>query len=814
MTVEERCKRMRKSLRSFSQLAVLLVAVSHICLATVYYVDCSAGTNGNGTVSSPWNTLTSPSGHTFVAGDVLLLRRGTTCNGRLAPGGSGTSSSYITISAYGTGALPIINGGSNTAVVQLTNQSNWTIENLQITSGVYYGIYITASTSISGINLINLDVNGATGTTDHWNSGEVMLTTGSSTTATISNVTIDGVSAHNSHVAEGIEVQAGNPSSQTGVKGSNIVVENSLAHDIYADGIVILAVNSGVEEGNVVYNSGQCTTCTGSSPVGIWEFDSTGVVIQNNESYSNSSWQYDGGGFDIDYWSTNDTAQYNYAHDNQGYCVTALGSASKTSTNLIIRYNVCSNNVKSNFQGEAGDIVIFTWNGGSINGIQIYNNTSYFNPALSIPAIDVNANLTGSLPNFVKNNLVYSTTSREMVRVSSPSKVSLDYNLYYTSSGSLTFNVSGTYYTGFAAYKTALGQEAHSLNVDPKLNGPTYHGVGMPVNAFTPQTGSPVIDAGTAVCLGITACSPGSRDFFNVPIPLGLAFDIGASEYSAGRFVNVDDSARGTGLNQFNFTGTWSYCPGGCALSVPTQYLGTTSTSSVTNSAASIAFNGTQIAFTGVTGPDAGIAGVSIDGGSEVNVDFYRPSVQGNQLLYTSPFLSSGSHSINVRVTGTHDGSSTANNIVLDHAEINTANAYKVFSVLSSQDLSVSNCITQQSPIVQWTDGNATCQQWAVSPVTGGYTFVNQNGGLYLTDPSPSGTPGTQLDQESGSGSTNQQWQLVPLSAQQFTYNLTNVHTGFNAGVSYDALTVGEPIVAWTASQTDISQQWVLVPTN
>jgi hypothetical protein len=32
--------------------------------------------------------------------------------------------------------------------------------------------------------------------------------------------------------------------------------------------------------------------------------------------------------------------------------------------------------------------------------------------------------------------------------------------------------------------------------------------------------------------------------------------------------------------------------------------------------------------------------------------------------------------------------------------------------------------------------------------------------------------------------------------------------------VSYDALTVGEPIVAWTASQTDISQQWVLVPTN
>jgi len=793
---------------------IIFAFAARTASATSYYVNCSATHNGNGTMSSPWNTLSSPNSHTFVAGDQLLFLRGKTCNGQLRPLGSGTSSSYITISTYGQGALPIINGGSNNAVVQLTNQSDWTIANLKITAGVLYGVYITASTPISGINLINLDVSGATGTSDHWNSGEVMLTTGSSTTATISNVTINGVTAHDSHVSEGIEVQAGNPSSQTGVKGSNIVVENSLGHDVYGDGIVVLSVNSGVLQGNVVYNSGLCTTCTGSSPVGIWEFDSTGVIIQNNESYSNSSWQYDGGGFDLDYWSSNDTAQYNYAHDNQGYCLTALGSASGTSTNLVLRYNVCSNNIKSNFQGEAGDIVVFTWNGGAINGIQVYNNTSYFNPALNVPAIDVNANLTGTVPNFVKNNLVYSTASQEMMRVTNPGSVSLDYNLYYTTSGSLTFNVNGNYYTGFPAYQAALNQESHSLNVDPLLNGPTYHGVGMPVNAFTPQTGSPVIDAGTAVCFGITACSPGSRDFFNVPIPLGLAFDIGAAEYSAGRFVNVDDSTRGTGLNQFNFTGTWSYCPGSCAPSYPTQYLGTTSTSSVTNSVASIAFSGPQIAFTGVTGPDAGIAGVSIDGGSEVNIDFYATSAQGNQLLYTSPFLSPGNHTLNIRVTGTHNASSTANNIVLDHAEITTANVYKVFSVLSSQDLSVSNCTTQQSPIVQWVDGNATCQQWAVSPVSGGYTLVNQNGGLYLTDPSPSGTPGTQLDQENGSGANNQKWQLVPVIGLQFTYNLTNVQTGFNAGVSYDAITEGEPIVAWTASQSDISQQWVLVPTN
>jgi len=194
---------MWKSLRVLSYLAVLLLAaLSHVCLATTYYVDCSAHGHGSGTLSSPWTSLSTINAQAFVAGDVLLLKRGTTCNGQLAPSGSGTSSSYITISAYSTGVLPIINGGSNSAVVQLTNQSNWSIENLEITSGVYYGIHITASTSISGINLINLNVHGATGTTDQWNSGEVILTTGSSTTATISNVIIDGVSAHDSRVAE------------------------------------------------------------------------------------------------------------------------------------------------------------------------------------------------------------------------------------------------------------------------------------------------------------------------------------------------------------------------------------------------------------------------------------------------------------------------------------------------------------------------------------------------------------------------------------------------------------------------------------
>ena len=41
--------------------------------ATTYYVDCSAGTNGSGSSSSPWNTITSVNATTFSPGDAILF---------------------------------------------------------------------------------------------------------------------------------------------------------------------------------------------------------------------------------------------------------------------------------------------------------------------------------------------------------------------------------------------------------------------------------------------------------------------------------------------------------------------------------------------------------------------------------------------------------------------------------------------------------------------------------------------------------------------------------------------------------------------
>ncbi len=94
--------------------AALLSIATHSALAanTSYYVDCSAASNGSGTQSSPWNSLVTVSGTTFGGGDTIFFKRGTTCSGQLWPKGSGSATSPITIDSYGSGALPIINGGT------------------------------------------------------------------------------------------------------------------------------------------------------------------------------------------------------------------------------------------------------------------------------------------------------------------------------------------------------------------------------------------------------------------------------------------------------------------------------------------------------------------------------------------------------------------------------------------------------------------------------------------------------------------------------------------------------------------------------
>jgi hypothetical protein len=67
---------------------------------------------------------------------------------------------------------------------------------------------------------------------------------------------------------------------------------------------------------------------------------------------------------------------------------------------------------------------------------------------------------------------------------------------------------------------------------------------------------------------------------------------------------------------------------------------------------------------------DQGIMDISVDGSTPVAVDDYSPTRLASGVVWTSATLGAGSHTLTITCTGTHDGSSSGNNIALDSVDI------------------------------------------------------------------------------------------------------------------------------------------------
>jgi hypothetical protein len=502
--------------------------------AGIYYLDCSASQNGNGTQSSPWNSLSTANAFVFHPGDRFLLKRGTTCNGALMPRGSGIPNEPIVIDAYGTGAQPIVSGGDTEEAFKLFNQEYWEINNLEITGGNRYGIYISGNTPNSRLNhfyLRKLNVHSATyNSSKRADSGEVFISP-EAVGETLNDVLVEGVMAHDSHVSEGIFVSAGGAWIEgNGVSqplGSNVTVQNSTAHDVYGDGILISELHNGLLQRNVVYRTGLCPNCTGSTPVGLWEWYCHTCTVQYNESYANQSWAEDGGDFDIDYFNDDNVVQYNYGHDSAGYCVAIFGAGGRASHRNIFRYNICSNNGRRSELSKQGEIYLHTWDQGSLDGIEIYNNTISWNPASNAAAFTTSdAVYSGDSPRFFKNNIIYATVP---IMVQITSAFILDHNIYWTTSTSpASWQVDGKTYRDFKEYQFATQLDTHSYKVNPMLNNPGYHAVGMPTSAFQLLPNSPAMRSGTDVCAAIRGCCMGIQNFWGSTLTAGQPYHIGA----------------------------------------------------------------------------------------------------------------------------------------------------------------------------------------------------------------------------------------------------------------------------------------------
>ncbi|MEK7571074.1 MAG: hypothetical protein AAB553_02260 [Patescibacteria group bacterium] len=133
--------------------------------------------------------------------------------------------------------------------------------------------------------------------------------------------------------------------------------------------------------------------------------------------------------------------------------------------------------------------------------------------------------------------------------------------------------------------------------------------------------------------------------------------------------TTVEDTVKGTGNNQFQYTGTWVNC-GGCV----TGGNNTTQYSYTQGNSVTFRFNGSQVKFYGVKEKPGGIISFKIDNGTPVNVDTYAATkTQG--LIYTSPVLSAGDHTLTMTITSSKNSASTGYVFVVDKAEVYTVTA-------------------------------------------------------------------------------------------------------------------------------------------
>jgi outer membrane protein assembly factor BamB len=433
-------------------------------------VDCSQAVAGDGSKEHPWNALDQLSAHLFQPGEVAAIKRRTSCEGTLQLRGSGSAEALVRLTAYGEGPRPRLIAGSHvTQAVLLKNAEYWEIDSLDISGGNTYGLLVTGDQDkvLSHITLRNLvvhDVQG--GELKNKDNGMVVFLRGSKGQR-FDHVLVENVVAAHTNQWAGIMMGAGNFYSEEDGYNRDVVIRNSVAHDMYGDGIILFRVRNGLIDSSAAWLTGQQPTESVGTPNAIWTWSCTDCAVRNNESFLTESPGVDGGAYDIDWATTRNTVENNYAHDTQGYCMAAFAAGYVTHA-AVLRGNVCvDNGLSPRMARLQGAIYIHTWNGGSIDGLTIENNTIDWNPPAPSAVIvnDEGTEIAGCAA-VVRDNVIHST-SPLLIR-SIGNKLAFENNRYvYDGLGTPTWIWNGATYHSLPAMQAAGGEKASTLQMQP-----------------------------------------------------------------------------------------------------------------------------------------------------------------------------------------------------------------------------------------------------------------------------------------------------------------------------------------------------------
>ena len=383
-------------------------------------MDCAAGDDhaSGRDPASAWRTLGKPNQTEFAPGDAIHLKRGATCEGTLSPKGSGAAGNPITLGAYGAGAMPVVKADGQEAAVRLTDQHDWEIRDIEATGSTEYGVHVTG-TGLARLRLIDCVIHGVNSTAKMTakTSGLVVFD------GELEDVAVDGVTAYDTNRWAGIILQ--------GRRGSrSVVVRNSTVHNVYGDGIVLYALREGLIERSAAWYTGLEPSYSIGTPNSIWTWSCANCVVRETEGFYSDSPGVDGGVYDIDWGDSANLVENNYGHDSQAYCVSVFGANSVT-TASDVRGNVCAGNGRSPRAAlRHGDVFVYTWDKGALDGVRIHDNTLLWDPPIDSPVLKVDADFSGNGANSFDHNLIESSVPW-MVEASTGG-LTLDANRYVT----------------------------------------------------------------------------------------------------------------------------------------------------------------------------------------------------------------------------------------------------------------------------------------------------------------------------------------------------------------------------------------------
>jgi len=496
-----------------------------------YYVDSAGGNDSNigNQPDAAWQTLAKVNATTFLPGDAILLKAGSTWTGQLHPKGSGTAAARIVLDRYDSGPKPLIHGGGlDSAAVLLQDQQYWTIRNLEITNNGTTatrkkGILIlnNCTGTLSGIEVRDCDIHDVTGVMSNYadgkESGGIVFFISASNLAMPSkwtDIVIENNTVRNVD-RSGILMQSlwinkpQDPNSSWGghgpyVPSTNIRIAGNIIENVGGDGIIPWCVGDSVIEHNFVRAANNNTL--GQGHAGVWPYFCENVVFQFNEVCETKT-KADGMAFNFDNSNQNCIYQYNYSHDNEGGFLNMCSDGNANGN--IARYNISQND------GCLAGSRVFLVHGDGNHGYKVYNNTIYVkngNPAVFLQGAPSN----GSDIEF-KNNLFINLGTGSFI---APGGCTFDGNLYFG--------------------KGHIAADLQKILADPKLAlaGSGGNGLGT-VDGYKLQAGSPALDAGLVIS------SNGGRDYWGNPVaadaqshrgafngspvpPVGLIWDVDA----------------------------------------------------------------------------------------------------------------------------------------------------------------------------------------------------------------------------------------------------------------------------------------------